>query len=283
MANRRFLTTTCYVEGRKRPRLARFRLSSQPKLVILCVLAPTLALLALVFGARLETALTLLCLIVWVAVSVYVAYVFSDDLFGSFDRFTVDLKSAGVRFRGRWPADQVALGWGALTLTLTGAMLVVQGLALEHANSPLREQGYVLDPRAWIWLGGATGALGVALFAACACLCKVPPGIALTSEGVAFRRGLAEERRSWGEIRSVTWSGRQGMSGKLRIDFSEDRPLTLRSWVMASNAELVAQLIEFYRTHPQWRKSLTEVNDMIETFEQRHTGGMSHETRNDLG
>ena len=85
-----------------------------------------------------------------------------------------------------------------------------------------------------------------------------------------FRRGFAEERRGWGEIRSVSWDGGAGMFGRLRIDFYEDRLFRRTSVGIGSNVELVGRLIEFYRANPKYRGSLDDLDRAVDTFEVHH-------------
>ena len=212
----------------------------------------------------------LIGLIAWVAVSIYAVYVVSDYLFGSVDRLTFDMQSSGVRLRSKWPADRVLLLWSAGTALGTGVLVLISGLSLQNALAPVPNAVYLLSPIGWAICGVIVCLLGVGLLWAFLIVVRVPGGIGFSADGILFRRGVAEERRGWGEIRYVGWSGGDGRLAKLRIDFSEDRPLVRRSFWFASNAELVARLIEFYRTHADARGSLGNVDGMLDTFERHH-------------
>lgn len=267
---RRFRTTFVYVEGREAPNRSRFSLASQPRLVLSIILIPALAFVALVFASKTVIIPVLLCLIAWIAVSVYAAYVVSDYLFGSLDMLTFDLQSSQVRLRSNWPADRVLLLWGAITFTATGVLTVISGLSLQNALAPIPNAVYLFSPTGWVVVGSIVSLLGLGLVGAFLLVLRVPAGIGLSATGISFRRGLGEERRGWGEIREVGWSGGDGRFAKLHIDFSEDRPFVRRSFWFASNAELAARLIEFYRSHANFRGSLGNVDDMLDTFERYH-------------
>lgn len=267
---RRFRTTFMYVEGRASPERPRFSLASQPRLVLLAILIPAFALVALVLASKSVMIPVLLGLIAWIVVSVYASYVVSDYLFGSVDRLTLDLQSPEVRFRSKWPADRVLLLWSAVTSLVTGVLVVITGLSLQNALAPVPNAVYLLSPIAWAIVGVIICLLGIGLFGVFLIVVRVVGGIGLSPTGISFRRGVAEERRGWGEVRRVSWSGGHGRLAKLRIDFPEDRPLIRRSFWFASNAELVARLIEFYRANPERREALVDIDRALDTFEIHH-------------
>lgn len=175
-----------------------------------------------------------------------------------------------MRFRSKWPADRVLLLWNAVTSLVTGVLVAITGLSLQNALAPVPNAVYLLSPIAWAVVGAILCLLGIGLLGVFLMIARVPSGIGLSATGISFRRGVSEELRGWGEIREVGWSGGDGRLAKLRIDFSEDRPFVRRSFWFASNAELVARLIEFYRANADFRGSLGNVDDMLDTFERHH-------------
>lgn len=266
----RFITTTVYVEGRVRPALARGNVSAMSKLVVLLIAAPGLLLWVWILSTGLAVIPVLHGLVLWGACSVYAAYVCSDSWGGSRDRISVDSRSPGVRFRERLPIGRTLLLWAGVTGVVGGAVL---GLVAQADRAALHEVGqsdrFEADTR-WAVIGAVVCLMGLAAAGVWLILSRVPPGVELSPEGLAFRRGFAEERRAWGEVRSVRWSGGHGKFARLRVEFSEDRPLQRSSLSIASNVELVGRLIDFYRGHPQARKSLVALDEALETFEMQH-------------
>lgn len=212
---------------------------------------------------------------IWLVCSVIAVYMFTPYWHGIRDMVTVDTRSyaspgGGLVFRAKVLLGRALLLWGAATGLFWGFLIVTVSAADYTVLIRVFNAQYVDPDTFWVRVGAIAFLLGVVCAGVWLILQRVPPGLAVSREGLLFRRGLSEERRGWGEVRSVTWGGSAGMFGRLRIDFYEDRPLRRSSVSIGSNVELVGRLIDFCRANPKHRGSLDDLDRAVDTFEMHH-------------
>ena len=68
----------------------------------------------------------------------------------------------------------------------------------------------------------------------------------------------------------VAWTPGTGMFGALWFELNDGSRVRRRTFGIASNAELVGRIAEFFRSQPKRRKTLRDIDDALTAFELHH-------------